>query len=135
MAKGVHWVAPATMLGSLAAGVLFAAGHHIFYHSLAGQEAPSGNYTVGSLTFSKQEANITLGIALAFLVKAALAIAVVTAYIQLFWQAVLRRKPDRGTPLSHLNVTWSVTSNFFDLLRVDVWWTRPFSLLLAIIAW
>ena len=123
------------MLGSLAAGISLAIGHHILYSRLAGHEAPSGNYAFGIFTYSRQEANIQFGTALAFLVKAALVLAVATAYIQLFWRNVLQRKADRGTPLSHIDTAFSVMGNIVDLFRVGVWWRCPIALLLALIAW
>lgn len=135
MAKNIHWLAPATMLGSLAAGIALAIGHHIFYSHLAGQEAPSGSYRLGIFAYSRQEANIQLGTAFAFLVKATLVVAVVTVYVQLFWCTILRQKTGEGTRLSHIDTAFSVIDNVFDLLWVKVWLKRPFLMLLAIIAW
>lgn len=135
MAKMIHWLVPATMLGSLVAGVFFAVGHHYFYFSLAGHEAPLGDYHLGMFTYSKQEANIQIGTALAFLAKAALAVAIVTAYVQLFWHTTLHLGVEHGLPLGHLDVSFSVTDNIISLFRLDVWLKRPFSMLLALVAW
>ena len=49
MARLSQWIAPATILGFLVAGVALALGHHFFYKNLAGQEAPTDNYPIDVL--------------------------------------------------------------------------------------
>jgi len=43
--RGIHWVAPVTMLGSLLLAVALACGHHLFYARL-------DKTAVGSATYS-----------------------------------------------------------------------------------
>ena len=73
---GVHWRAPMLMVLLFIAGIAFAVGHHIFYHSLDGTLVTST---------SQQEWTIRIGTGLAFLVKAALAAAVGVAFTQYLW--------------------------------------------------
>jgi hypothetical protein len=121
------------MFGSLVAGFGCALGHHAFYGRLAGQEVPSGNYTVGSWDFSRQEVNVQIGTGLAFLTKALLTLAVGTAYVQLFWRIAV--KTGRRSRMDHLDISYSVLNDILSLFRLKFWWKRPLLLLLALTAW
>lgn len=135
MAKSVqiYWVTPIAMLLALLVGFLVALGHHLFYSSLAGKPAPTGAYSIAGTNISKQQFNTAVGTAFAFLVKAALAIAVGISYIQAFWHSA--RVSKKGATLASLDTSYSVLSNPLHLLRLNVWWRHPILLLLAVIAW
>ena len=135
MAKNanIHWQAPTTVVLALAAGVLFAAGHHLFYKSLDGTPAANIGYNILGSQVSPQQLNIAGGTAFAFLVKACLVTALATAYVQLFWRAMLRKS--REVTLERLDTTFSALSNVHYLLKLWIWWRYPVLFLLALIAW
>lgn len=56
--SGIHWRAPTTVLLSLTAGAVFAAGHYSFYSSLAGKPAGIAEYDVLIANVSEQQLNI-----------------------------------------------------------------------------
>lgn len=94
--KEINWLAPASMMGALLAGVLFAVGHHLFYQVLAGKTARTATrFSFLGLDISRQEASIAIGTALAFLTKGCLVYAVVAAYIQAFWKEASESMPRR----------------------------------------
>jgi hypothetical protein len=83
--KKFHWVAPTAMVSAFLVGCMLSFGHHLFYTKLAGTITPTGRYnTFAGNQISKQELNTAVGTAFAFLVKAMLALAVSTAYVQAF---------------------------------------------------
>lgn len=82
--RHIHWVTPTNISATLLAGIAFALGHHFFYARLSGQNAPTGSYEFAGSRPSKQQVNIAVGTAFAFLVKSILAIAVGISYTQLF---------------------------------------------------
>jgi len=129
----VYWAAPATMVTALLAGLLLALGHHGFYASLEGSEAPTGYYSCAMINVSRQQFNTAVGTLFASLVKATLALAVSTAYVQAFWRSA--RTSKKGESLSTLNTTFSVLANAVSLVKVHVRFRYPLLLLLAIIAW
>jgi hypothetical protein len=124
---------PVLMTAAVFAGVLFALGHHLFYASLNGTNAPTGAYRFAGSAIPKQRFNIAVGTAFAFLTKAALAVAVWIAYTQVYWRSA--RTTPEGQRLSTMDVTYSVMTNAFELLHVRVWVRYPVMLFLAIIAW
>ena len=135
MAKNVHihWQAPATVVLALGAGILFAAGHHLFYNSLDGRPAPDVGYNILGSNVSSQQLNIAGGTAFAFLVKACLVTALATAYAQLFWRAMLEQS--REVTLERLDTAFSVLFNVHHLVKVWIWWHYPVLFALALIAW
>lgn len=118
MAWSVQWRGLLLMLSTLAAGVLFATGHHLFYQSLNGQEAPSGSYMLGSWSYSKQETNIQIGTLLATLTKTCFVIAAGISYFHIFWQPAVY---GRSIKVQHLDAMYSVLDNFFYLFYVRIW--------------
>jgi hypothetical protein len=124
---------PVLMSLVLVAGIILAAGHHVFYESLHGSEAPTGSYIIAGRDVSKQTFNSAVGTGFAFLVNASLAIAIWMAYTQLFWKAV--RNSATGERLSSVDTLFSVSSNVLELARVHIWIRHPLMLALAVIAW
>jgi hypothetical protein len=86
--NGIYWLAPTQILATFAVAIALAIGHHYFYQHLSGQIAPTGSYTFGHFSMSKQQFNIAIGTAFAFAFKAVLAWALVSSYTQLFWRVV-----------------------------------------------
>lgn len=129
----VHWLGPTTVFLALAAGVLFAAGHHIFYNRLNGTPAPNDAFDVLGSKVSKQELNVACGTAFAFLVRAALVTALSTAYTQLFWRTMIHSS--HGATLDSLDTTFSALSSVLSLLKVKVWWRHQLLFLLATLSW
>lgn len=129
----IHWLAPATIVSSFTAGVLLALGHHLFYASLAGSEVPTGLYKFASTTVSKQQLNLAVETAFAFLVTSSLGICVGTSYVQLFWRAI--RNSRKGEALKVLDTMHDALDNLPHLFKVQVWWQFPLLFLLASISW
>lgn len=124
-----RWITPASMLGALAAAILLAVGHHLFYNGL--NRTPStGSILLASI--SHQEANIAIGTALAILVNSCLEFAVAAAFIQVFWK-VLEHVP--STTVKHLDSMYSAPHNIVSLLKVRLWWKYPLLFTLAMLAW
>lgn len=44
--RHIYWVTPAIILGPFVLAIALAVGHHCFYGHLAGQVAPTGNYSI-----------------------------------------------------------------------------------------
>lgn len=129
----VHWLAPASMFGGLVAAALLAVGHHLFYNGLSGTRVVED--AVFGTSISRQQANIAIGTALAFLFQALLVFVVSVAFIQGFWREVrVRHKTTRPT-LGLLDSAFSSFSNFITLFNVSIWWRYPLLLLLALTAW
>ena len=129
----IYWKTCTQMFAALVFGILLAVGHHLFYSSLSGKAAATDNYQVlgGQLAVSRQEVEIAIGTSIAFLVKAALALAVSIAYTQVVWKAVKRRE----TSLLTVDTLFSILGSFMSFLSVSVWWKYPLLLLLAITVW
>ena len=121
------------MFTALIFGILLAVGHHMFYSSLSGKPADTDSYRIlgGQFALSKQEVKIAIGTLFAFLVKAALALAVAIAYTQVVWKAVKRQE----TSLLTVDTLFSILGNVSSFLSVSVWWKYPLLLLLAITVW
>jgi hypothetical protein len=132
--SGVHWLGPATMLLALTTGVLLAVAHHLFYRSLHEHEVPSGDYEVALFAASRQQTNTAIGTALAFAVRSALALAVSSAFVQLFWIR-LGATSLRPLTLEHINTAFSVPHNVFTLFNVKSWWRFPLLFTLALTVW
>ena len=128
-----HWLAPASMLSALAAGILFASGHHLFYRSLDGQPVSHGALFGSSI--SKQEANVSIGLAFAFLVKACLVFSMSVAFVQHFWREAKAPHPRHLPTLAKLDSLHSAFNNVWTLVDVRVWVRSPLPFLIAALAW
>lgn len=120
------------MLTALISGGSLALGHHLFYDSLRGKEAPSGSSLLG-LGLSKQQTNIAIGTAFAFATKTCLVVAASTTCIQLFWLRVVTKHSD--LKLKSVNNAYSVTGNIFKLLYLSEWRQFPLLFIVALITW
>ena len=129
----IHWKAPTTIALALAAGILLAIGHHLFYNILDGQPASSDGCNILGSQVSTQQLNIAGGTALSYLVNACLLAALATAYVQLFWRAMLH--PSREVVLERLDTVFSALTTIHHILKVWVWWRYPLLFLLALLAW
>ena len=137
MAKttSIYWFTPVCMVGGLFFGVLFAIGHHLFYHSLAGTNASNGAYSVLGYGVSKQQTNTSIGTAFGFIVKASLVFAVSTVYVQFFWRAVRTSSSKAGVRLSYMDATFAGLDDVLAFLDVKTWLRSPMLLLLAAVTW
>lgn len=122
-----------SMLAGLGVGVLFAAGHHLFYSSLDGR--PVSNGALFGSSISKQQFNISVGLAFAFLVKACLVFSMSVAFVQLFWREAKAPQPSRLPTLKRLNALYGAFSNVWSLVDVRVWLRSPLPFLVAALAW
>jgi hypothetical protein len=120
------------MLLALFAGIALALGHHLFYQRLDGALVPAGSYDLAVRTVSRQQFNTGVGTAFAFLVKAALTIAVSIAYVQVFWRAA--QVADKHPTLAELD-TLSTLSNLLGLFTTRAWYRKPLLLFLALTYW
>ncbi|KAK4890403.1 hypothetical protein LTR27_010931 [Elasticomyces elasticus] len=130
--KRIHWRAPTSMAAALICGIALSLGHHFFYATLDGQLTPIGSYHVVGKSMSKQQFNTAIGTAFAFLVKAALTVAITIGYIQVFWWTVNKAK--KGSTLAELD-TISALGNLVSLFDVANWWRHPLLFGLALIFW
>ena len=129
----VHWAVPTLATASLFSGVALALGHHLFYASLNGTSAPTGDFDIAGTRLSRQQFNTAVGTAFAFLVKSLLALAVTVAYTQAFWRAVNTSR--KGQTLSTLDTLHSILDNLVGFVKLRVWWRHPLLVFLAVIAW
>jgi hypothetical protein len=123
------------MLGALLTGAILAVGHHLFYQSLDGTAASVETYSVLGANISKQELNIAVGTALAFLVKASLVFSISISSIQLFWREAKFSRPTRPMTLARLDYLYAALENIVTLCNVSLWWKFPLLLLIALVAW
>jgi hypothetical protein len=112
MASSIHWLAPASMLAALLAGILFALAHHVFYQALNGTAVPQ-----------------------TFATKSCLVIAVSIAWVQCFWRTLTTRSSGKPLTLDNVNTAFAVIHNAFTLVSPAGW--RRFSSLfvLALVTW
>jgi len=127
--RRMHWTLPINTTLSLLVGVGLALGHHLFYRELAGQVAPPGEYVLGQSRFPKQQFNIAVGTAFAFLVKSSLTLAITCSWIQLFW-FVLRRTSTHPR-LVDVDHAFSLLHDFRALFRISMWY-RDYILLIPV---
>lgn len=115
--------APAAMIGSLTIAILFALGHHLFNWSLQrpGQVVPTSTF--------RQGINTSAGTAFAFLVKAALTVALGTAYTQLLFDTLLKNT----LSIEITDILTGMLASTFQVCRVNLTWRYPCVLLLAVI--
>lgn len=111
------------MLLGLLAGVGFALGHHLFYQSLQGK-------SIGNTLFD-QQVNIAIGTAFAFLVKASLATAVGSAYVQYLWYTLQRER----LRVSHIDSLVSLLTSVIAILNFGALKGHLLLTLLALLAW
>ena len=123
------------MIAALLAGLVFATSHHIFYSNLAGKSSADEDMNILGASLSKQQVNIAVGTALAFLVKAFLVIAVSTAYIQTLWSAAKAHRSSGPITVIHLDAAFAVLDNFLAFARLPLWLRNPLMLGLAGTAW
>lgn len=135
MAQGrsLYWFSPASMFGGLLGGIVFAIGHHLFYHNLNGQIVSDGAFL--NTPISEQQANIAIGTAFAFLVNSCLVFATTVAFIQVFWTLAHKQKSTNQPTLGKLNAGYSATRNPLALFNVFLWWTFPLLLSVATVTW
>lgn len=119
---GIHWRAPVLMVFLFVAGIAFAVGHHIFYHSLDGTLVTST---------SQQEWTIRIGTGLAFLVKAALAASVGVAFTQYLWTVARTEAMAVGS----IDAMFSMTKNPLAFINFEVLWKAKLLVLLALASW
>ncbi|GAB7341482.1 hypothetical protein MBLNU457_7714t1 [Dothideomycetes sp. NU457] len=115
--------APAVMIGSLTIAILFAVGHHLFYWSLQrpGQVVPTSTFSQGI--------NTSAGTAFAFLVKAALTVALGTAYTQLLFDTLFKNT----LSVEITDILTGMLASAIQMCRLDLIWRYPRVLLLALI--
>jgi len=115
--------APIAMISSLTIAILFAVGHHLFNWSLQrpGQVVPTSTFGQGI--------NTSAGTAFAFLVKAALTMALGTAYTQLLFDTLLRNT----LSVEITDVLTGMLASIVQVCRVNLTWRYPCVLLLAVV--
>jgi hypothetical protein len=123
------------MLTALTAGILLALGHHLFYQRLNGTETPTDDLRFANLSYSKQQMNIQVGTAFAFLVKASLVVSVSIAYAQVFWGAFSGSHHRKPPTLSNIDTAFSALGSVLALLKFPVWLRHPVLLSLAALTW
>jgi hypothetical protein len=131
--RQIHWLVPATTVGSLVVGILFAVGHHRFYSSLKGTTPLLAMYHVTGSQVSGQALNLAAGTAFAFLVRSCLAFAMALSYTQLAWFAIKRSTCDNTIP--DIDKVTGALSNFLVLFNVFAWMKWPLLLLPAFLSW
>ena len=121
------------MVIALLGGLLLALGHHLFYESLDGKTVPTGSYTIAGRELPKQQFNTSMGTAFALLVRISLAVAVSTAYVQIFWRSIKNTK--QSPTLAELDSANAGLDNVFSLFNIKLGRKYPMLLLLAFIFW
>lgn len=116
------WQAPITMIGLLFLGGAMAWGHHFLYQSLYSTETPDN--------FSQQR-NTAYGTAFAFMAKACMIAAVVSAYTQYIWSD-FRKK---FTAISTIGSAFTAVSSVVSLLDPQFLWAYKTKAILAVLTW
>ena len=111
------------MFGALGFGVLFALGHHFYYHFLDGR-------AIDETRFS-QSISIGIGTALAFLVKACLVLAIGIAYVQLFW----RRLSASAVEIQEIDSLFAARANLTELFALHMWTRHSVLAFIAALSW
>lgn len=119
------------MILALLGGALLATAHHLFYASLNHNAAETGSYFIAGTPLSKQQFNLSMGTAIAFLVRVLFALAMSVAYVQLFWRSMKNNDPK----LAELDWAAALLDNIFSLFNVKRGWSYPVLPLIAIIFW
>jgi len=131
--RNIHWLVPASAVGSLVAGILFAIGHHLFYNSLGGKTPPLVMHKFAGSHISGQALNLAIGTTFTFLVRSCLAFAMSLSYIQLAWYTIKRSSRDHT--ISDIDKVTSALSNILVVLNVSTWTKWPLMLLIALLSW
>jgi hypothetical protein len=131
----IHMAVPAVMTGALLRGCLFALGHHLFYQSLAGKAVSDQYWNAFGTKITNQQINTAAGTAFAFLVKAALVLAVSTAYTQAFWMAAKGQSQKGNIQVGHLDAGFSALGDVLCLTKGSLWRRCPTLLALAVMVW
>ncbi len=127
----IHWLAPVSMFAGLTCAVVLVGGHHLFYQSLNGKPVSYGS--VFGSPISKQQANISIGLAFAFVIKACLVFAMSIAFTQLFWrEATVSTSPPT---LARLDAMHSAFDNIVSLLDIKHLFRYPLIPLVGLSAW
>jgi hypothetical protein len=116
------WQAPTTMIGFLLLSSAMAVGHHCFYLSLNGTTTPNN--------FS-QQLNIAYGTAFAFVAKAYMVAAVVSAYTQYIWSDFRKTL----ITISTIASTFTATTSIVSMLDPRFLWTCKTGAILAALVW
>ncbi|KAF2773458.1 hypothetical protein EJ03DRAFT_265063 [Teratosphaeria nubilosa] len=130
----IHWLAPTLIFGNLALGLAFAIGHHEFYTSLAGTPAPTNDLKVLGTMVSRQQVNIAIGTAMAFIVKSCFEVAISIAFVQVLFRVIRRASggmtvEDIDTASSALTSIWAFMKMFSRILR------NPTLIVLGVLCW
>jgi hypothetical protein len=123
------------MLGAFASGTLLAVTHDQFYNNLDKKAAPIDKYVVGDFAFSKQQMNLNIGSALAFLVKVCLVLAASVAYVQVFWKTTHKLSCNGGVALSKVDSMQLACQNMLEFLTPSIWRSAPYLILVALTVW
>ncbi|KAK5714757.1 hypothetical protein LTR17_017075 [Elasticomyces elasticus] len=131
--RRIYWKTPTTVWVAFATGILLACGHHVFYTKLDRTRASTGNFDLRFGKISKQQLNISIGTALAFLVKAMLTSAVSVSYAQLFWHAMKRSR--KAPRLTEVDNAFYALQDMLGIFHRALWQRYPLLILLALIFW
>jgi hypothetical protein len=131
--RNVHWLAPTTMVVTLFSGILLALGHHLFFKSLDHEPVPAGSYAFAGKELPKQQFNTAVGTAFALLVRISLAVAMSTAYVQIFWRSMKNRK--QPPTLAELDSAKAGLEDISSLFNMKVVHKYPLLALIAVIFW
>jgi hypothetical protein len=132
------------MLLALLASIILIIAHHLFYTHLSLHPAPTTTDSFLNAHISRQEFNIALGTALAFLVKACLVFAMGVAFVQVFWrEAKFPCRTDKkgvevvggGLMLKRLDGMYAAFNSVVPLVSWILWWRFPLLLAMAAAAW
>jgi hypothetical protein len=121
--RHLHWKVPATIIGSFAASIALAIGHHFLYHNLDGKRVDRVAYD--------QQINLAIGTAFSFLVRSALVTAIGTSYWQLFW-ITLHRKTLMLSTVDSLAGLLGAPQEFLNLNAIRA---SPTLVSLALLSW
>lgn len=119
------------MLVALIFAVVLVIGHNFFYKSLDRKPVSYGSLFGSSI--SKQQANISIGLAFAFAIKASLVFAMSIAFSQLFWRDVT--DPSSPPTLARLDAMHSAFDNIVSLFKIKHLWHCPLIPLVGLTAW
>ncbi|KAI9694792.1 MAG: hypothetical protein M1822_000408 [Bathelium mastoideum] len=132
----VYGWTPFVMVSSLVCGVIFAIGHHFFYHFLVNKPTSTGDYKILGTTYPGQQLNTAIGTGFTFLVKALFSIALSISYYQIFWgvarQDIQTKKP---LTLKQLDTAFAGPSDVTTLLQFPIWIRYWLLFSLAVIVW
>lgn len=129
----IHWAAPASAVGSLAAGHLLITDHHLFYRSLHAKAVSDNGFL--DFELSQQQVNIAVGTTFAFLARACMVLTVSIAFVQVFLHAVSKQSGGEMPTLQRIDSIYSLLGNAFKMCNLRSWYTYPLLMLVAGLAW